>query len=209
MKVLLINGSPNKKGSTYAALEEVINALEKEGIETELINVGNKAIRDCTGCRACINKQLGKCVFDDDLVNEVIEKAKSFDGFVFGTPVYYAHPTGSILSLLDRVFFAGGANFAYKPASAVVVARRAGTTASFDVMNKYFSINNMPIVTSQYWNNIHGLVPDDIKEDKEGLQIMRTLASNMAWLLRCIEKGKQNGINRPEMLEEREYTNFV
>jgi len=209
MKVLLINGSANKKGCTYTALCEVANTLEKEGLETEIISLGSKAIRDCTGCFACVNKKLGKCVFNDDIVNEIIEKTKEADGFIFGTPVYFAHPTGRILSLMDRVFLAGRENFAYKPASAVIVARRAGTTASFDVMNKYFAISNMPIVTSQYWNNVHGLIPEDIQQDKEGLQIMRVLGKNMAWLLNCIAQSKQNGLKTPELGEDRVYTNFI
>lgn len=207
MKVLLINGSSNKKGSTFIALSEVVKALEKEKIETEILQLGNVALRDCCGCLGCVNTH--RCVFDDDIVNDIIEKAESFDGFVFGTPVYYAHPTGRILSLLDRVFFAGSYAFAYKPASAVVVARRSGTTASFDVMNKYFTINNMPIVSSQYWNNVHGRVPEDVPKDLEGLQIMRTLGRNMAWLLKCIELGKQNGIHKPENAEEIIRTNFI
>jgi multimeric flavodoxin WrbA len=208
MKVLLINGSPHKKGSTSIALNEVSTTLEKEGLETETICLGNTAIRDCTGCFTCLNKNLGKCVFDDDIVNKIIEKAKTCDGFIFGTPVYYAHPTGMILSLLDRVFFAGNAEFAFKPAAGIAVARRSGTTASFDVMNKYFSHYNMPIVSSQYWNNAHGRGPEDVPKDLEGMQTMRTLAKNMAWLLKCIEIGKQNGINKPE-LEQRISTNFI
>lgn len=207
MKVLLINGSSNQNGCTYTALNEVATTLEKEGVETELLQLGNVPIRDCCACYCC--KDTGKCVFDDDIVNEIIEKAKDFDGFVFGSPVYYAHPTGRILSLLDRVFFAGGSAFAYKPASAIVSARRAGTTASFDVLNKYFTINNMPVVSSQYWNNVHGHSQEDVKKDFEGLQVMRTLGRNMAWLLKCIELGKQNDIVKPENIEERVRTNFI
>lgn len=209
MKVLLINGSSNKKGCTFTALTEVATTLEKEGVETEIISIGAKAINDCTGCFACINKQLGRCIIGKDMANEIIEKAKDADGFIFGTPVYFAHPTGRILSLMDRVFLAGRENFAYKPASAVIVSRRAGTTASFDVMNKYFAISNMPIVTSQYWNNVHGLIPEDVMQDKEGLQVMRVLGKNMAWLLKCIELSKENGINLPELGEERAFTNFI
>lgn len=209
MKVLLINGSSNKKGSTFLALSEVATTLEKEHIETEIFQIGNPALRDCCGCCVCRNNNTGKCVFDDDIVNEIIEKATTCDGFVFGTPVYYAHPSGRILSLLDRAFFAGYYAFAYKPGAAVAVARRAGTTASFDVLNKYFTINNMPIVSSQYWNNVHALIPDDISEDLEGLQTMRTLGRNMAWLMKCIELGSQNGIQKPENAEQPIHTNFV
>jgi len=208
MKVLLINGSSNEKGSTFMALSEIATTLEQEGIETEIFNIGNASLRDCSGCMACRTKTMGKCVFDD-IVNEVIEKAKTSDGFIFGTPVYYAHPSGRILSLLDRAFYAGNANFAYKPGAAVAVARRAGTTASFDVLNKYFTINNMPVVSSQYWNNVHGHVAEDVQHDKEGLQIMRTLGRNMAWLLKCIELGKQNGIGIPVSKEEKLRTNFI
>lgn len=205
MKVLLLNGSSNKNGCTYTALSEVENALNQEGIETEIFQMGNLELRDCCGCQAC--KKTGKCVFDD-MVNVFIEKAKECDGFVFGTPVYYAHPSGRILSFLDRAFYAGGYAFAFKPAASVASARRAGTTASFDVLNKYFTINNMPVVSSCYWNNIHGRVAEDAVQDAEGLQVMRTLGRNMAWLLKCIELGKQNGVTKPE-LEERIYTNFI
>lgn len=208
MKVLMINGSSNKNGCTYTALKEVATILETENIETEILQLGNLSLRDCCGCLSCKNKTIGKCVFDD-IVNEVIEIAKTCDGFVFGTPVYYAHPTGRILSLLDRAFYAGGYAFAYKPASAVVSARRSGTTATFDVMNKYFTINSMPIVSSQYWNNVHGYKAEDVQKDLEGLQTMRTLGRNMAWLLKCIELGAQNGLPKPEDLEDRIRTNFI
>ncbi|MBP7212490.1 flavodoxin family protein, partial [bacterium] len=150
----------------------------------------------------------GRCIFGKDIVNEIIDKAKECDGFIFGTPVYYAHPSGRILSILDRVFYAGGKNFAYKPASAVAIARRSGTTATLDVLNKYFTINNMPVVSSTYWNNAFGAVADDVKQDEEGLLIMRTVAKNMAWLLKCIESGKKNGIDIPQS-EKRVFTNFI
>lgn len=209
MKVLLINGSSNKKGCTYTALNEVATTLEKEGIKTEIIQLGNAPLRDCCGCQACKNKTIGKCIFDDDIINEIIEKAKTSDGFVFGSPVYFAHPTGRILSLLDRVFYAGFSEFTYKPGAAILSARRAGTTASFDVLNKYFTIANMPVVSSQYWNNVHGHISEDVQKDLEGLQTMRTLGRNMAWMLKCIEIGKQNGIAKPENVEERIFTNFI
>lgn len=207
MKVLLINGSSNQKGTTFAALQEVICTLEKEGIETEIQQIGNASLRDCCGCLGC--KDSKRCVFDDDIVNEIIEKAESCDGFVFGSPVYFAHPTGRLLSLLDRVFYAGKYAFAYKPASAIAVARRAGTVASFDIINKYFTLNNMPVVTSQYWNNVFGKGPEDVKKDFEGLQTMRTMARNMAWLLKCIEAGKEKGILKPQNVEENVRTNFI
>ena len=206
MKVLLVNGSTHKEGCTFTALSEVAKALNENDIETEFFQLGNLELRDCCGCQTC--KKLGKCVFNDGMVNEFIEKAKLADGFVFGTPVYYAHPSGRILSFLDRVFYAGSSALAFKPGAAITSARRAGTTASFDVLNKYFTIVNMPIVSSRYWNNIHGHVADDAKQDLEGLQVMRTLGRNMAWMLKCIELGKQNGIEHPA-LEEKIYTNFI
>ena len=206
MKVLLLNGSSHKNGCTFTALSEAAKTLNQEGIETEVFQLGNPEIRDCCGCQAC--RKLGKCVFEDGLVNEFIEKARFFDGFIFGTPVYYAHPSGRILSFLDRVFYAGKNAFEFKPGAAIASARRAGTTASFDVLNKYFTINNMPVVSSGYWNNIHGHTAEDAIKDLEGLQVMRTLGRNMAWLLKCIEYGKQNGIERPQ-LEEKIYTNFI
>lgn len=205
MKVLLVNGSSHKQGCTYTALNEAAKTLNDEGIETEIFQLGNPEIRDCCGCQAC--KTSGKCVFDD-IVNDFIEKAKTADGFIFGTPVYYAHPSGRLLSLLDRAFYAGGYAFAYKPGAAVASARRSGTTASFDVLNKYFTIAKMPVVSSNYWNNIHGNAPEQAMQDLEGLQVMRNLGRNMAWILKCIELGKQNGI-RPNSPEERIYTNFI
>lgn len=207
MKVLLINGSSNKHGCTYTALSEVSLSLNKNGIETELIQLGNAPLRDCCGCQACRSNG-GKCVFDDDLVNEVIEKAKYADGFVFGSPVYYAHPSGRLLSFMDRLFYANSSVFAFKPASAVVSARRAGTTASLDAITKHFTINKMPVVSSNYWNMVHGKTPEDVKQDLEGLQIMRTLGENMAWLIKCINAGKNSGIEYPDT-EDKIMTNFI
>lgn len=204
----MINGSSHKEGCTFTALSEAAKALNEEGIETELIQTGTNTIRDCIACGAC-RKNGGKCAFgDEDMVNEIIEKAKTADGFLFGTPVYYAHPSGRILSLLDRVFYAGGANFAYKPGAAIASARRAGTTASFDVLNKYFTICKMPVVSSQYWNNIHGNAAEEAKQDIEGLQTMNLLGKNMAWLLKCIEAGKKVGIEHP-VPEPKTNTNFI
>ena len=204
MKVLLINGSSNEHGCTYTALNEVAETLNKNDIETEIIYLGKDAIRDCIGCRAC--KNTGKCIFNDDIVNEIIDKAKDCDGFVFGSPVYYAHPSGRILSFMDRLFYAGGKNFEYKPACAVVSARRSGTTASMDVINKHFLINNMPVVPSNYWNNVHGHQSKEVKQDFEGMQVMRTIAYNMIWMLKSFEMAKNAGIT-PEK-EEKIYTNF-
>lgn len=206
MKVLMINGSCKKNGCTFTALSEIAKVLNEDNIETEIIQTGNTPIRDCIGCGACRKTDEG-CVFKDDMVNEIIEKAKTSDGFIFGTPVYYAHPSGRILSLLDRVFYAGGANFAYKPAAAIASARRAGTTASVDVINKYFTICNMPVISSNYWNMVHGNSPDEVRQDLEGLQIMRTLGYNMAWMLKCIEAGKNAGITPKK--EDKVWTNFI
>lgn len=208
MKVLLVNGSCNKNGCTFTALSEIEKVLNGENIETEIIQIGNASIRDCIGCKVCRNTNSLKCVFEDDMVNEIIEKAKSADGFIFGSPVYYAHPSGRLISLMDRVFYAGGGAFAFKPAAAIVSARRAGTTASLDVINKHFSLNKMPIVPSNYWNMVHGNTPDEVKQDLEGLQIMRNLGHNMAWLLKCIEAGQKAGINHPE-IEAKVRTNFI
>mgnify|MGYP001661082697 FL=1 len=207
MKVLLINGSSRKEGCTFTALTEVAKSLEMNGIDTEIIHLGANAIRDCVGCCACKGNDNG-CIFKDDIVNEIIEKAKTADGFIFGSPVYYAHPSGRILSLMDRLFYAGARHFAFKPAAAIVSARRAGTTASIDAITKHFTINQMPVVSSNYWNMVHGNSPDDVKQDLEGLQIMRVLGENMAWLLKCIETGKNTGINPPQT-EKKIWTNFI
>ena len=207
MKVLLLNGSSHPHGCTDTALREVASALENAGIHTEILFLGNDPVRDCTACGACANIP-GKCVFDDDIVNRIIEKAREADGFVFGTPVYYAHPSGRILSILDRVFYAGKNTFVYKPAAAIASARRAGTTASLDVLQKYFTISQMPVVSSTYWTMVHGKEPEDVLKDAEGLQTMRNLASNMAWMLRCIEAGKAMGIQPPQA-ESGARTNFI
>lgn len=208
MKVLMINGSPRPKGCTFTALSEVAKSLQAEGIDSEIVSAGSGAVRDCIGCGKCRELNNSRCIFDDDVVNRIIEKAETADGFVFGTPVYYAHPSGRILSLLDRLFYAGGDVFAYKPGAAVASARRAGTTASLDVLNKYFSINNMPVVNSRYWNMVHGNKPEEVMQDAEGLQVMRILGKNMSWLLKCIELGKAQGIAHP-VAEKPIFTNFI
>lgn len=206
MKVLLINGSPHEKGCTYTALCEVEKALNDNGIQTEIFQIGKKPIGGCWGCGACA--KLGKCV-QDDVVNEFVEKAAGFDGFVFGSPVYYASAAGALVSFMDRVFYSGGRNLAYKPAAAVASARRAGTVATFDVLNKYFTISNMPIVSANYWNGVHGAnnTPADVAKDEEGLQTMRILGNNMAWLLKCIELGKLEGLE--PVKEQKVRTNFI
>jgi len=206
MKVLLINGSPNKKGCTYTALCEIEKELNKSGIETEIFQVGKKPLRGCTACAKCL--ELGKCVFDDDVVNVALEKADQADGFIFGSPVHYAGPSGFIKSFLDRCFFSGGRFFAYKPGAAIVSCRRGGATAAFEQLNKYFTINNMPVVSSQYWNMVHGNTPDEVIQDLEGMQTMRLLGRNMAWLIQSIAAGKKAGVAPPES-EERARTNFI
>lgn len=206
MKVLLLNGSPHAKGCTFTALSEVANELETQGIQTEILQIGTQPVRGCIGCRRC--RTTGHCIFDDDIVNLVIDKAAEADGFIVGSPVYYASANGALIALLDRIFYAGSKNFVYKPAAAVVSARRAGTTASFDELNKYFTISQMPVVSSQYWNMVHGNTPDEVRQDLEGMQIMRTLGRNMAWLLRCIEAGKKANVSLPEA-EPRVATNFI
>ena len=204
MKVLLVNGSSRQNGCTNAALCEVERALQEEGIETEMFFVGNEALPDCIACRKC--RETGRCVFND-AVNDFVEKAGSADGFVFGSPVYYAHPSGRLLTFMDRAFYSGGSAFAYKPAAAVLSARRAGTTASFDVINKYFTICSMPVVSSTYWNHVYGQQPEQVMEDPEGLMTMYNLGKNMAWMLKCISLGREHGLSHPE--NQKVLTNFV
>lgn len=205
MKVILVNGSPKEKGCTYTALCEVAGALEKNGIETEIFQVGAKPIAGCIGCGAC--SKSGRC-FVDDGVNDFVEKAKTADGFIFGSPVHYAAASGALTSFLDRAFYGKGAVFAGKPGAAIVSCRRGGASAAFDQLNKYFTISNMPVVSSQYWNQVHGNTPEEVLKDAEGLQTMRTLGNNMAWLLKCIEAGAAAGITFPER-EPAVKTNFI
>lgn len=204
MKVLLVNGSGHEHGCTYTALAEVAKALNDNGVETEIYWIGKNQVAGCMGCWAC--KKTKKCVLDDG-VNEFVEKAAEFDGYVFGSPVYYASAAGALVSFMDRVFYSGGKHFAYKPAAAVVSCRRAGASTTFDVINKYFTINNMQIVGSNYWNEIHGNTAEEAAQDEEGLQTMRVLGNNMAWLLKCIQMGKEAGL---EPVRERKImTNFI
>lgn len=205
MKVLLVNGSPNKAGCTYTALSEIAKTLNAEGIETEIFHIGNAPISGCKACRAC--KKSGRCVIDDP-VNEFAEKAKEADGFIFGSPVYYAAANGSLVSFMDRLFFSAGKTMRLKPAAAVASARRAGTTATLDIINKYFTICEMPIVSSRYWNMVHGSTPDDVLKDEEGLWTMRTLGRNMAYLLKAIGAAKKADIPTPEQ-EQGVFTNFI
>lgn len=206
MKVLLINGSPHAKGSTYTALNEVALTLEKEGIETEMIHVGHQAIRGCIACGKC--REIGRCVFED-AVNEVSEKFKDADGLVVGSPVYYASANATLVALLDRVFYSSARQFdkTMKVGASVVSARRGGNTATFDELNKYFTISGMPVVSSQYWNQIHGNNAEQALQDEEGLQTMRTLGRNMAFLMKSIALGKE-AFGMPET-EPKVATNFI
>ena len=205
MKVLLLNGSPHKEGCTYTALKEIENTLNEEGIETEIFNLGTDVISGCRGCGAC--RKIGKCVIDDK-VNEFVKLAESADGFVFGSPVHYAAISGSVKSFLDRVFFSGSKEFTHKLGASIVSARRAGTTAALDELNKYFLITQMPIVPGSYWNMVHGCTPEEVVKDIEGMQNMRILARNVAWLLKNIEAGKNAGVPMPKK-EEFIFTNFI
>lgn len=206
LKVLLVNGSVHAHGSTAAALEQIIGQLHKYDIETELFHIGNHAIRGCMACRKCA--KTGYCIFEDDPVNDGIDKLKEADGLIIGTPVYYAGPNATLCAFMDRVFFMKSAPYAFKPAAAIASCRRGGLTATYDRLNKYFGLSRMPIVSSQYWNGVHGNNAKEEAQDLEGNQIMRTLGDNMAWLLKCIQAGKNAGIN-PPVPEPRISTNFI
>ncbi len=205
MKVLLINGSPNERGCTYTALAEIAETLKEEGVQSEILWLGKKPVSGCIACGYC--REHGKCAIDDK-VNETLARLDGFDGLIVGSPVYYAGPSGQITSFLDRLFYTGGAKMAGKPAAAVVSCRRGGASAAFDRLNKYFMMNCMPVVSSQYWNQVHGNLPEEVREDKEGLQTMRTLAREMAWLLKCIAAGRAEGVQRP-VAEPKLRTNFI
>ena len=207
MKVLLVNGSPHEHGCTCAALSEAADTLKGEGIGADIFWIGNKAIAGCIGCGGC-GKNGGRCVFGGDKVTEFTDLVEEYDGFIFGSPVHYAAAGGAITSFMDRVFYSAGPRMRAKPGAAIVSARRAGTTAALDQLHKYFFINGMPIPTSQYWPMVHGNTPEEVRRDAEGLQIVRHLARNMAWLLRCIEAGRAAGIE-PPALEKRVNTNFI
>lgn len=205
MKVLLINGSPHEKGCTNRALEEAAGALKAAGVDSEIFWIGKGDIHGCIACGQCGGSS-NKCVFDDT-VNQALVKMQEADGLIVGSPVYYASLNGALSSFLDRMFYAG-ACFHHKPAAAVASARRAGTTATLDIIQKYFTISQMPIVSSQYWNMVHGSCPEDVEKDLEGLQTMRTLGKNMAWMIQCIEAGKKSGIDIPNT-EDKIMTNFI
>ena len=204
MKVLLVNGSPHKKGCTYTALSEITKVLNGYDIETEIFWIGTKPIMGCSACSKC--KELGKCAFDDK-VNEFNELAKDADGFIFGSPVYYAGASGQLTSFLDRVFYSSNGIFQHKPGSVICSARRGGTTATYDQLNKYLGISQMPIISSYYWNMVHGNTPDEVMQDEEGLCTMRQLAHNMAFYLKCVEAGKKEGLT--PTVEPKSVTNFI
>ena len=205
MEVLLINGSPKNNGCTFTALSEVASELEKASIATTFFHIGKGAIQGCIGCGGCA--KTGYCIFKDDAVNDCIDLMKKVDGVVVGSPVYYAGPNATVCALLDRVFFMKSDSYRLKPGAAIVNCRRGGASAAFDRLNKYFTIAEMPIVSSQYWNSTHGFTPEDVKKDLEGLQTMRVLGRNMAWLLKCIEAAKGT-VPLPER-EARFMTNFI
>ena len=204
-KVLLINGSPHEFGCTYTALKEVADTLEKNGVETEFLYLGTKPVAGCIACGKC--SQTGRCIFDDQ-VNRVLDKLAEYQGIVVGSPVYFAGPTGQICAFLDRLFYCGGDRMKGKVAAAVVSCRRGGATAAFDRLNKYFTISNMHVAGSQYWNQIHGKTPAQAVKDLEGLQTMRTLGQNMAWLIKSIAAGEASGLAAPEY-EKTQITNFI
>lgn len=196
MKVILINGSPKPLGCTYTGLKEVQKVLEENGIETEIFQVGAKPIAGCSGCAKCLESK--RCVIDD-CVNEFLEKAEKADGFIFGTPVHFANASGAISSFMDRAFYGKTKLFRFKPAAAIASCRRGGASATLDQINKYFTISSMPVVSSKYWNMIHGNTPEEVVQDLEGMQTLRELGKNMAWLLKCIDAGKKAGIGLPQM----------
>lgn len=205
-KILLISGSPRSGGCTYTALREVADTLEKSGVETELIEIGNRPVAGCIACGKC--RETGKCVFNDDAVNRISEKLDEYDGIVVGSPVYYAGPSGQICAFLDRLFYSNGGQMAGKIGAAVVSCRRGGASSAFDRLNKYFQISNMVVASSQYWNQVHGNSPDEVRQDIEGMQTMRTLGQNIAWLVKSIQTARDNGVQAP-VYEPKTFTNFI
>lgn len=206
MKVLMINGSPHEKGCTNAALEIIAAELNRQGVESEIVWIGTGPVRGCVGCGAC--KKIGKCVFQDDAVNRIGEKVQQADGYIFGAPVHYASPAGAMVAVMDRLFCSKGGEMQFKPAASVVSARRAGTTASYDVLNKYIGINNMIAVPSTYWNMVHGATVEEVAQDEEGVTIMRAVASNMAWLLKLLQRAKGTDLEKPVIVPKAK-TNFI
>ena len=205
MKVMLINGSPHHEGCTYTALQEVARALNEDGIETKNFWIGIRPISSCLSCGGCSG--VGRCAIDD-IVNVFIEEAKDCDAFVFGAPVHFASANGAMISFMDRAFYAGKDVLMFKPAASVVSCRRGGASATFDELNKYFTIRSMPVISSQYWNQVHGNTPEEVVQDVEGMQTMRTLGHNMAWILKCIAAGREAGIVAP-VAEPQIKTNFI
>ena len=200
-KVLLINGSPRENGNTFRALSEVAKTLNEEDINTEIINIGKQAVQGCIACGYC--GRIGKCTYNDALYTKVLRAVKDdIDGLIIGSPVYYGGPNGSLCALLDRVFYSLGRDLEYKPGASVVVCRRGGATAAFDRLNKYFTMMNMPLVSSQYWNLAYGQTPGQVSQDEEGLQTMRTLGRNMAWMIKNLQE-------KPKQKEPRIWTNFI
>ena len=205
MKVMLVNGSPRRQ-CTYTALEEIAKTLKEEGVDSEIIDIGKEPIEGCRACRYC--KKEGRCIIKGDIVEQIAARIDEFDGFIFGSPVYYAGPSGQLQALMDRLFFSNAPKFRGKPGACIVSCRRGGATAAFDRLNKYFTIAEMPVISSQYWNQVHGNTREEVLQDEEGLQTMRTLARNMAWMLKCIEAGKEKGIVMPPR-EPWKPTNFI
>lgn len=205
MKVLLLNGSPHEKGCTYTALYEIATTLEADGVEAEILWLGTDTVKSCLACGAC--RTLRKCVYDD-IANVVIDKLSECDGLIIGSPVHYAAASGQVTAVMDRVFYAASGLLRHKPGAAIVSARRGGTTATFDQLNKYFTIAQMPIVSSRYWNMVHGNTPEEVMQDEEGIAIMRTLGHNMAWLLKSIQAGRDAGL-APPVREPGVWTNFI
>ncbi len=206
MKVLMINGSPHKDGCTNAALEIIAAELKRQGVDSEIVWIGTGAVHSCMGCNYCRNN--GKCVFDDDVLNAIAQKARTADGYIFGSPVHYASPAGSMVALLDRLFWSAGIHMRFKPAASIVSARRAGTTAAYDVLNKYIGINNMLQVPATYWNMVHGATAEEVAKDEEGVTIMQSIASNMAWLLKLLKSAEGTPLEKPEIIKKAR-TNFI
>ena len=206
MKVLLINGSTHEHGCTDAALKVVADELNAQGVDTQIFWVGTGAVHSCLGCGHC--RKAGKCVYDDDIVNQLGQLCKEADGFVFGSPVHYASPAGAFVAVLDRLFYSHGTYMKFKPAASIVSARRAGTTASYDALNKYIGISSMIQVPSTYWNGVHGSRAEDVLKDEEGVTIMRAIGSNMAWLLKLLNSAKGTELERPVIIKKA-MTNFI
>ena len=208
MKVIMLNGSPHREGCTATALSVIAKELAAQGVESEIIWLGNGPVRGCIGCGGCRRDDRFRCVFEDDGVAAIAEKMKSADGYVFGAPVHYASPNGATVSALDRIFYSAGPYMQFKPAAGIVSARRAGTTASYDVLNKYMGINNMILVPAPYWNMVHGNTPEEVLQDREGVSIMRAIGSNMAWLLKLLASAKGSVLEKPVVIPK-EKTNFI